>query len=239
MTKTYEAGLRGEISSWGTSQRLDWSIGFFRATNEDDILSVAAPEGGRGFFLNAGETRRQGIELGTQYQNSRLSAYATYAFTDATFETANEFSSPFNPAHVPCADADPGDDPACVNVTPGDRIPGIPRHTFKAGLDYWLTSKWRFGGDLTVASDQIFFGDEGNDSKPLGGYGRVDLHTSYDITDHVQVYGLINNLFNNHYAIYGTYFDSRRGQRMPLMGRSTSRTPARSRPLRHSPPMAA
>jgi outer membrane receptor protein involved in Fe transport len=208
VTKTYEAGLRGEINSWGASQRLDWSIGLFRATNEDDILSVASPEGGRGFFLNAGETRRQGVEFGTQYQDSKLSAYATYAFTDATFETANEFSSPFNPNAVPCT-GDPTTN--CVNVTSGDRIPGIPRHTFKTGLDYWLTPKWKFGGDLTVASDQIFFGDEGNDSKTLDGYAKVDLHTSYDITDHVQVYGLINNLFNNHYAIYGTYFDTEAG----------------------------
>ncbi|MFA5950184.1 MAG: TonB-dependent receptor [Hyphomicrobium sp.] len=208
VTKTYEAGLRGEIKSWGASQRLDWSLGFFRATSEDDILSVAVPQGGRGYFLNAGETRRQGIELSTQYQDTKLSGYLTYALTDATFETANEFSSPFNPNAVQCA-GDPSTN--CVNVVAGDRIPGIPRHLFKAGLDYWLTSKWKFGGDLTVASNQIFYGDEGNDSSRLGGYAKVDLHTSYDLTDHIQVYGLINNLFDSRYGVYGTYFDTEAG----------------------------
>lgn len=42
----------------------------------------------------------------------------------------------------------------------------------------------------------------------LGGYTRVDLHTSYDITEHVQVYGLVKNLFSQTYGLYGTYFDT-------------------------------
>ncbi len=35
----------------------------------------------------------------------------------------------------------------------------------------------------------------------------MDLNTSYDVTDHVQVYGLVKNLFNSKYGLYGTYFD--------------------------------
>ena len=42
----------------------------------------------------------------------------------------------------------------------------------------------------------------------LGGYTRVDLNTSYDITDNVQVYGLVKNLFNSKYGLYGTYFEA-------------------------------
>ena len=43
----------------------------------------------------------------------------------------------------------------------------------------------------------------------LGGYARVDLNTSYDVTDNVQVYGLVKNLFNSKYGLYGTYFDAK------------------------------
>ena len=42
----------------------------------------------------------------------------------------------------------------------------------------------------------------------LAGYTRVDLNTSYDITDNVQVYGLVKNLFNSKYGLYGTYFEA-------------------------------
>ena len=42
----------------------------------------------------------------------------------------------------------------------------------------------------------------------LGGYARVDLNTSYDVTENVQVYGLVKNLFNSKYGLYGTYFEA-------------------------------
>jgi hypothetical protein len=35
----------------------------------------------------------------------------------------------------------------------------------------------------------------------------VDIHTSYDITDHIQIYGLVNNLFDSRYGLFGTLFD--------------------------------
>ncbi len=79
-------------------------------------------------------------------------------------------------------------------------------HRFKAGIDYWITSKWRFGADLTAAGDQVFFGDEGNDGKRLGGYATVDLHSSYDLTDLIQIYGLVDNVFDTRYGLFGNYF---------------------------------
>ena len=42
----------------------------------------------------------------------------------------------------------------------------------------------------------------------LAGYTRVDLHTSYDVTDNFQVYGLVKNLFDQRYGLYGTYFEA-------------------------------
>ena len=116
-----------------------------------------------------------------------------------------------NPASSDCPvtePVDPGDEvPTCVFVNPGDRMPGIPRHRFKAGFDYRLTPKWTFGADLMTASNQIFYGDEGNDNTPLAGYYKVNLHSSYDITDHIQIYGLIENLTDQEYGIYGTYIN--------------------------------
>jgi outer membrane receptor protein involved in Fe transport len=204
VSHTWELGLRGKMASWGEDQNLQWTAGLFRALNTNDIIAVAAPTSGRGFFQNAGDTLRQGVELGMRYTEKRMMFYANYAFVSATFQTPLELPSPDNPVAVPCSDAPTA---TCVNVTDGDRMPGVPEHRFKTGFDYWVTPKWKFGADLVAASNQIYFGDEGNDNEPLAGYAKVDLHTSYDVTQNIQVYGLINNLFNSHYGLFGTYFN--------------------------------
>ncbi len=204
VTDTWEVGLRGDNGP-GRTHRLEWTAGLFRAFNTDDILFVSSSTTGRGFFLNAGDTLREGVELGVRYSEARFSAYANYSYVRATFETANEFSSPNNPEGEPCT-ADPGE--TCINVSPGDSIPGIPAHRFKTGFDYWITPKWKFGGDLTAASGQYRLGDEANLLDKINGYTRVDLHTSYDITENIEIYGFVNNIFDQRYGLFGTLFDT-------------------------------
>ncbi|MBN9247732.1 MAG: TonB-dependent receptor [Hyphomicrobium sp.] len=215
VSRTGEVGFRGETSNALKNAKIDWSFGLFRTLNQDDIISVASPTSGRGYFQNAGDTLRQGIEASISYQTQRLFLYANYAFIDPTFQSSLELASPNNPSDdvVPCS-GDPTQ--SCINVRPGDRLPGVPRHRFKAGFDYWLTPKWKFGSDLVAASDQVFFGDESNLNKPLAGYAQVNLHTSYDITNHIQIYGLINNLFDHHYGTFGNYFDTAEGSEASL-----------------------
>ncbi len=203
LSNTWEVGVKGRMRSG--DQRLSYGVGYFRTLNQDDILFVSSPTLGLGFFLNAGDTLRQGIEANVKYETSSWAVYANYAYVRATFETANEFSSPSNPASVPCI-ADP--DAACVNVTPGDRIPGIPEHRFKAGFEYNVTEKWTVGADLVAASDQIFLGDEGNDADTLAGYTRVDLNTSYKVSDNIEFYGFVNNVFDREYGLFGTFFEA-------------------------------
>jgi hypothetical protein len=45
----------------------------------------------------------------------------------------------------------------------------------------------------------------------LGGYWRVDLDTSYDVTPRVQIFGIVNNLFDSHYGVFGTFFNLEAG----------------------------
>jgi outer membrane receptor protein involved in Fe transport len=214
VSRTFELGVRGGSSSWTGKEHFDWSLGLFRAENTDDIIQIADSQQGRGYFANAGRTLRQGLEASMSYRAQRWSTYATYSYVDATFQSTQIIPSENNPAvHTPCpitgaADEDDDEVPVCVTIQPGDRLPGVPRHRFKAGADFWVTPKWVIGGDLIAVSDQIFYGDEGNNNVPLKGYARVNLHSSYDVTDHVQIYGLIENLFDAHYGVYGTYFNT-------------------------------
>ena len=189
--RTAEVGLRGQGRINGGLYT--WGAGLFGTLASDDILPVTTDDG-RIFFVNAGDTLRQGVELSATYETRQWNVYASYAFVDATLDKC--------------------DDPSgeCAFLEEGDRLPGIPRHRFKAGVEYWLTSKWKLGADLVAASNQPFFPNEVSDdlglNSKLGGYTRVDLHTSYDITDNVQVYGLVKNLFDQKYGLYGTYFEA-------------------------------
>jgi outer membrane receptor protein involved in Fe transport len=190
--RTTEVGLRGQgIYNGG---RYTWGAGLFRTLAQDDILPVTNSTG-RIFFVNAGETLRQGVELSTTYETSKWNFYANYAFVDATLDDCSR----------------PGPDGECAFLESGDRLPGIPRHRFKAGVEYWMTSKWKVGADLVAASNSPFFPNEVSDEEGLNaflpGYARVDLHTSYDITDNIQIYGLVKNLFDRKYGLYGTYFE--------------------------------
>jgi iron complex outermembrane receptor protein len=188
---TSEIGLRGHgIYSGG---RYTWGAGLFRTLASDDILPIT-DTGGRVFFVNAGDTLRQGVELSATYETKKWNVYASYAFVDASLDTCNDPSG------------------ECAFLEAGDRLPGIPRHRFKAGFEYWLTSKWKFGADLVAASDSPFYPNEVSEDEGLDaflpGYTRVDLHTSYDITNSIQVYGLVKNLFDQRYGLYGTYFEA-------------------------------
>lgn len=206
VSNTWEAGLRSRMRSANGNQSLDWSLGFFRTENTDDILFVSSTVTGRGFFFNAGDTLRQGVEASLKYRWGPVSLWAGYSYVRATFETANEFSSPVHPNAVACQ-FDPSEI-ACINVRPGDRIPGIPEHRFKGGVDFWLTSKWKVGADVIAASGQHILGDEANELKELGGYTRVDLRSSYHVSDNIEIYGFINNVFDKRYGLFGTLFEA-------------------------------
>ncbi|MGO4684945.1 TonB-dependent receptor [Hyphomicrobium sp. 2TAF46] len=210
VSRTWETGFRGTVNNWSGSQ-WNWGVGLFRTENSDDIFSAASTQTGRGYFQNIGTTLRQGVEANLSYRSNRLFAYANYTYTDATFQSGIPYfpapNHPLGPGVFDCPPDLEGEATGnCTSVSKGDRIPGVPAHTFKAGFDYWMTPKWKFGADVIAASSQFFFEDAANLERPLAGYAKVNLHSSYDITDHIQVYGLIENLTDNRYSLYGTYF---------------------------------
>ena len=61
----------------------------------------------------------------------------------------------------------------CAFLEAGDRLPGIPRHRFKAGIEYSVTSKWKVGSDLVAASDQPFFPNDVSDALGSTRYSPV------------------------------------------------------------------
>jgi len=215
--KTWEAGLRGR-HDFSDKHRLSWTVGLFRTDSHNDILSVPSEITGRGVFQNVGTTRRQGVEAQAQYRYDRWNAFATYNFIDATFRDAITLASPDNPLAVN----------GLINVTPGDRIPSIPQHRFKAGAEYAVFDNWKVGGNLIVASGQYLRGDESNLNPMLPGYWVVNLTTTYQYSKNVELFGLVQNLFNKHYYTFGTFFDT---TEVPFLGLTDPRTLSPAAPL--------
>jgi len=197
VSRTIEAGLRGTRElNIGT---LGWKLGGFRATNTDDILAIPSPVlQGFGYFQNVGSTRRQGIEAEVNLKSSALQLYASYAFVDARFLDALEVGS-----NSPFADA-----AGHVQILPGNQIPAIPRHRVKLGIDYAVTDALKVGGDALFVSSQYFVGDDSNQAQKLSSYAVFNAHASYQINKTFQIYGRVDNIFDNRYATYGTFFDT-------------------------------
>ncbi len=151
---------------------------------------------GRGFFQNVGATRREGLDAGLRLNSARWTAWAGYTYTNATFQSAFMELSPENPA---------ANDDGNIQVNPGDRLPGIPLHQFKFGVQYKPTDAWTVGVTGVAASGQYLFGDEANLTKQLPGYFVLNFNTSYQITQNFQIFGLVQNVLDTKYYVYGTF----------------------------------
>jgi outer membrane receptor protein involved in Fe transport len=197
ISQTMEAGFRGtQQLNVGT---LGWKFGVFRTDNTDDILAIPSPVlQGFGFFQNVGSTRRQGIEAEVTLKSKVLQFFASYALVDARFLNALELAS-----NSPFTDANGN-----IQVLPGNVIPSIPRNRVKTSVDYSVTDKLTIGGDALFVSSQYFFGDESNQFPKLPGYAVFNVHASYQIDKTFQVYARVDNILDNRYATYGTFFQT-------------------------------
>ena len=199
VSHTLEAGFRGSHNFGTESGSLSWKLGAFRTANDDDILAIPSPVlQGFGYFQNVGRTLRTGVEAEVNFKSRTLELYGSYAFIDARFRDALLLgsNSPF------------ADDDGNVQVLPGNHVPAIPAHRFKAGFNYAFTDSLKLGADVLVVGSQYFVGDESNQAAKLPAYAVFNLHGSYQINKTFQVYARVDNVLDNHYATYGTFFET-------------------------------
>jgi outer membrane receptor protein involved in Fe transport len=197
VSRSWELGAAGAKSVGGWSIRHLLSL--YRSDIADDIHYVASDVRGRAYFQNLGDTRRQGVELSLAAQRSGLRLAASYAFTDATFRSGLTLPSPSNPE---------ADDDGTIAVEPGDRLPGIPRHSLTLSADYEGgvgTRRFSLGGDVIARSSQMLVGDEANLTPPVPGYVTLNLRASIEIVPHVALFAELRNAFDADYATFGTF----------------------------------
>jgi outer membrane receptor protein involved in Fe transport len=192
----------------GSRGALNWNASVFHADNADDILFVASEQTGFGYFKNFGKTRRQGIELGLNARKGRVSGGAGYTFLDATFQSGETIDGTGNSRNDAASSGQKGLE-GTIDIAPGNRLPLMPRHMFKAFGDVRVSSKSSIDLDLIAASGVVARGNENGAHQPDGtyylgpgstpAYGIVNLGGRYDLTKRVQLIGQVNNIFDTHY----------------------------------------
>ena len=202
ISQTYEAGLRGHVKGLlAEDGQLEWNLSLFRTSLHNDIYTIATSLY-QGYSANIGDTRRQGIEAGLKYRTSRWSAYLNYSLVQATFQSAfaEPSASPWYPAQYLDANGN-------LDISPGNRLPGIPENRVKLGVDFDVLPNWSVGATLSAVSSVYYVGDEANDTPTLPGYVVVGLHTHWQPLPHLALFAQINNLLDRQYSTWGILGD--------------------------------
>ena len=203
---TVEAGFRYATEHLA----LDGSV--YHMNVRDDIFLTPfgeeEPEGGTidGFFINIDRTRRVGVELGAAYRfDGGHSAYLNYAFTRATFQSPAEIFS------IRSLEEEEGEEGEIINPFPtdnevvaGDRFPLVPDHVVKGGATVRIGRYFYAGADARYTGRQWLRGDEGNVTDRLDDYVVADARVGVEF-DRWEISGVVTNVFQNRYAIFGTY----------------------------------
>ena len=148
-------------------------------------------------FQNVAASRRQGLEASAEYRSKKWFVYTNYSFIDATFQSALQISS-----GSPSADANGN-----IQVGPGNHLPGVPQNRLKVGTDYRITDNWTVGGTLNYVSAQYYANDQSNRSPQLPGHVVANFHSTYRVTDNLEVFGELDNAFDARYATFAIFGD--------------------------------
>jgi len=192
---TIEAGFRGTFAAYPNAS-ISYHVGFYHSNLDDDIVFVNSPIIDRAYFTNIGQTRRQGVDVGIQFQSPRWLAYLQYSYIDATYQSSFVEDAGSNPA----ADVNGNE-----TIQPGNRLPGIPANLIKLGVYYKVTPKWTVGAIGTAQTGQYLFGDEANLTPQLPGFFTLNLTTNYQLTPRIALFATVDNVTNERYYTYGTF----------------------------------
>lgn len=193
LAKTFEVGMRGR-----QGRTLKWSAALYRTQLQDDIQFISSLGAGTntGYFQNIGQGLRQGLELALSDKWGPVSTSVRYAYLDASYQSSFTMNSPANSS----ADA-----AGNIQVTPGDQVPGLPRHTLKLRLDYDLGTQGSVGLGLNSSAAQYARGNENNQSANgrVPGFTVVNLDARWRVAKDVEAFAAVSNLFDRRHANFG------------------------------------
>ena len=167
-----ELGIKGE---WPA---LRYALSVYRIELEDELVGFSLPtQPGRNFYRNAGQSRRDGLELSLDWQFADAWRWsAAYAYNRYRFEdyqtTAGDFS--------------------------GKRIPGIPRQTLFSELAYEHQGAYvRLG---VTAQAQVYANDANSQSAPGNAVFNLRLGKRFQLGEQsLEPYLGVDNLLGREY----------------------------------------
>jgi len=198
-------GTTYEVGGGYLGTRASITASVYRTDVRDDISFIqSATAVFAGYFANIGDTRREGVEIGTQFfPTGSLQLYANYAWTHATYRTAAAiFSVRSDAAFAGSPLAGPN------SVQPGDRLPLVPDQQIKVGLSWQLNRTFDVGVDGRYTGHQWLRGDEGNETGELDDYATANVRAGI-MLGQWEVNAVLSNVFNSHSAIFGTFNENR------------------------------
>lgn len=182
--RAYEIGTRAHRDSGMVEAALFWTD----TKNEIVFDPTPLPSDPFGRNVNAGTTRRRGVELSARGRPARrLAVFATVTYTDAVFTTgAND----------------------------GDEVPLVPRLRTAAGFDASFPMGFGVRVNGLYVGSQVLDNDPSNDRARLDAYAVVDLRASWggglgrragSRAGRIEVFVEAKNLFDELYATRGIF----------------------------------
>ena len=168
---SYEAGLRGEIGP-----RFGWDLSVYSMTKRDDILTLNTGAGPT--QTNNGRTRHRGVEAAAGWlvhPGVRLDIAASYAEHEYLEWVTGS------------------------GVLSGNDISDAPAFTMNTTLAY--TPTWLPALSLEAEWQHLgsYWMDDANTRK-YGGHDLVNLRASYLVSEGLEVFGRLTNLFDSRWA---------------------------------------
>lgn len=169
----FEVGTRGQAGI------VSWDIALYRAELENEFLDLAVP-GARGLVTvtaNADKTVHQGLEFGVdlrpfktalEAKGQALRLSAAYTFNDFTFD----------------GDAVYGD----------SQLAGVPRHVLIAEARFDQLDRYYLSTTLRWIPDGPWADYANTERAP--GYATVQLTAGVTLTDGIELFGSVENLFD-------------------------------------------
>lgn len=180
-SKAYEAGvsygLRGDplyFSLSGFRRDSHNLIDFFSCFSGTDPLCATRPFG---FYFNQEKARAEGFELEAGVEIAQgLYAGLVYSYTDTENRT-------------------PGD------PNEGNAFGRRPKHMATGSLDWTSDFGLSLGLDLRVVGKAW---DSASNFTRLGSYAIGDVRASFPVSEHIELFGRVENVWNEHYVVaYG------------------------------------
>ncbi len=152
------------------------------STPSTDPLCTVNGAGRWGYYRNVQKTEAQGVELiGRVDVTERLNLSANYTWTDAK---------------------------SASGATDGKRLTRRPEHMANVAADYAFAFGLKTGVAVRYVGET--FNNDAN-TVVVGEYTLVDLRASYPINDNLEVYGRVENAFDEDYQTVLNYGTAGRG----------------------------